>query len=123
MMSSNAWAFSGDRSLSARRLAEIWASEVTGNMTVSKADAPAVGRAIYNERIRNTLGPEDKGKVVVIDVNSGDYEIADNDLTATLCLHKRCPNSFTWAERVGHPAVYHLGSRYRSRGRGSQPRD
>ena len=42
-------------------------------------DVAATGRAIYNEKIRDTLGPEDKGKVVVIDVNSGDYEIADKD--------------------------------------------
>ena len=92
-------------------------------MAFNQADAPAIGRAIYQEKIRPTLGPEHKGKVVVIDVKSGDYEIADNDLTATLRLYKRCPNAFTWAERVGYPAVYHLGSRYRPRSRGNQPRD
>lgn len=82
-------------------------------MTVSKADAPAVGRAIYNEKIRNTLGPEDKGKVVVIDVNSGDYEIADKDITATERLRERRPDAYTWAERVGYPTVYRISSRVR----------
>ena len=46
-------------------------------MAVKKEDAATVGRAIYNEKIRDTLGPEDKGKVVVIDIYSGDYEIDD----------------------------------------------
>ena len=84
-------------------------------MQFNKDDAPAIGRAIYQEKIRPTLGPECKGKVVVIDVKSGDYEIADNDMEATSCLRKRRPNAFTWAERVGYPAVYHMGSRYRPR--------
>ena len=45
-------------------------------MEFNKEDAPAMGRAIYREKIRPTLGPEQKGQIVVIDVKSGDYEIA-----------------------------------------------
>ena len=89
-------------------------------MEFNGSNAPAIGRAIYHDKIRPTLGPEHKGKVVVIDVKSGDYEIAKNSLTADLRLRKRRPNAFTWAERVGYPAVYHMGSRYRPR---SQRRD
>ena len=77
-------------------------------MTVKREDVPAVGRAIYNDMIKDKLGPENKGKLVVIDVNSGDYEICDDDLTATLRLRERHPNAFTWAERVGYPAPYHM---------------
>ena len=84
-------------------------------MEFNKEDAPAIGRAIYHEKIRPTLGPEHKGKIVVIDVKSGEYEIAENSLTASLSLRQRQPNAFTWAERVGYPAVHHMGSRYRPR--------
>ena len=80
-------------------------------MEFNKDDAPAIGHAIYLEKIRPNLGPECKGKVCVIDVKSGDYELADKDLTATLRLLKRRPDAFTWAERVGYPAVYRLGGR------------
>jgi hypothetical protein len=82
-------------------------------MAVNKneEDAATVGRAIYNEKILPKLGPEYKGKVVVIDVNSGDYEIADKSLTATLRLLERRPDAFTWAERVGFPAPHRLGFR------------
>ena len=82
-------------------------------MAFNEEDTPAIGRAIYHEKIRPTLGPEYKGKIVVIDVKSGDYEIAENSLTASLRLRKRRPDAFTWAERVGYPAVHHMGSRYR----------
>ena len=82
-------------------------------MAFNETDAPAIGRAIYRERIRPTLGPEHKGKVVVIDVKSGDYEIADKDLVATRRLKERRPNAYTWAERVGYPAMYKMGARFR----------
>ena len=44
---------------------------------IASEDAAAIGRAIYNEKIRDTLGPEYLGKMVAIDIHSGDYEIAD----------------------------------------------
>ena len=39
-------------------------------MEFNTEDAPAIGRAIYQEKIRPKLGPECKGKIVVIDVKS-----------------------------------------------------
>ena len=52
-------------------------------MNFNGGNAPDIGRAIYKEKILPTLGPEHKGKVVVIDVKSGDYEIADRHMTAS----------------------------------------
>ena len=80
-------------------------------MPIRKEDAATIGRAIYNEKIRHRLAPGDEGRLVVIDVESGDYEIGDDDLTATLRLRERRPNAFTWAERVGYPAPYHMGTK------------
>lgn len=81
-----------------------------GIMTFNGNNASAIGRAIYREKIHPTLGPEHKGKVVVIDVKSGDYEIADRHITAVRELRKRHPDAFTWGERVdvayrAHPSV------------------
>ena len=78
-------------------------------MTVTSEDAAAIGRAIYNEKIRETLGPEYRGKVVAIDVHSGDYEIADKGIDATLRLIERQPDAFIWRERVGFNAVHSMG--------------
>ena len=77
-------------------------------MEFNKEDAPAIGRAIYREKIRPTLGPEHKGKIVVIDVKSGDYEIADRHITAARQLRKRRPDAFTWEERVDMPITYRV---------------
>ena len=77
-----------------------------------KEDTADIGRAIYNEKILPKLGPEYKGKVVVIDVNSGDYEIADKLITADTRLRERQPEAYIWAERVGFPTVHRLPFRY-----------
>ncbi len=80
-------------------------------MAVQRSAASA-GRAIYNKTIRDKVESTEKGKVVVIDINSGDWEIDSDDATALSRLLKRHPDAFTWAERVGYPAVYDMGSRF-----------
>ena len=78
-------------------------------MVVKRKDVAAVGRAMYRE-LRSELEASHWGRMVVIDVNTGDYEI-DDDLTATLKLRKRNPGAITWGERVGYPAPYRMSSR------------
>ena len=64
------------------------------------------GQAIYEERIRHLVDPQQKGKFVVIDVYSGDYEVHKRDADASRKLLKRRPDAMTWAVRVGYPTVY-----------------
>ena len=60
-------------------------------MVAKREDASFVGRAIYKEKILPLLKADDKGKVVVIDVNSGDYEIDYDDAAAMFRLIERRP--------------------------------
>jgi hypothetical protein len=60
------------------------------------------------EKMRAEMEASHRGKMVVIDVNTGDYEIADDDLTATMRLFERRPNAMTWGELVGYPAPYQM---------------
>ena len=64
------------------------------------------GEAIYRERIRHLVEPHEKGKFVVIDVYSGDYEIDERDADASVRLLSRHPDAMTWAVRVGYPTAY-----------------
>ena len=70
-----------------------------------------VGRAIYQKLLPRLADTAKKGQIVVIDINSGDYEIADDDITATDLLPKRRPDAITWAGRVGYPAPYRMSAR------------
>ena len=49
------------------------------------------------------------GKVIAIDVETGDYEIGDDLLAISLQLKSRHPNAEMWAERIGFNAVYTFG--------------
>ena len=73
-------------------------------------EVAARGDAIYRDRILSQIEPPPKGIFVVIDIESGDYEIDERDLTATLRLLKRRPAAMTYAVRVGYRAPYrHTG--------------
>ena len=71
----------------------------------------ALGKAIYRDHIKELVKHTHKGKLVVIDVKSGDYEIDEDDMTAVLRLRERQPGAITYAVRVGYRAVYSFGWR------------
>ena len=77
-------------------------------MTDHKENAEEIGRAIYKSKILPSLQPEDKGKVVVIDIHSGDYEISEDDISGLVRLLERRPDCYAWTKRVGYPAVYRI---------------
>lgn len=52
---------------------------------------------------------ENIGKIIAIDVETGDYEIGDDLLATSLQLKSRHPNAEMWAERIGFNAVYTVG--------------
>lgn len=76
-------------------------------MSVKGDYVAKVGEAMY-EKMRAEMEANHWGKMVVIDVNTGDYEIADDDLTATTRLFERRPNAVSWGELVGYPAPYYM---------------
>ena len=69
-----------------------------------------LGEAIYREQIQPRVGPVEKGKFVVEDVETGDYEVDSDNAAATRRLLKRRPDAVTYGVRVGHRAAYrHVG--------------
>ena len=68
------------------------------------------GKDLYHNRIREEITAE-KGTLVVIDVDSGDYEVDTNEVDAWMRLRERRPDAVTWVERVGYPAPYYMASR------------
>ena len=69
------------------------------------------GSEIYEHRIRPVVESENKGRIVAIDIDTGDYEVADDVLRATDQLFSRAPNAQPWIVRVGYPAVHRFGPR------------
>ena len=81
-------------------------------MAPKRGDIAARGEAIYRERIAPHVTSARKGWFVVIDVESGDYEIGEQDAVATRRLLQRRPSAVTYGVRVGHRAAYSHGALY-----------
>jgi hypothetical protein len=67
------------------------------------------GQALYEERIRSEVEPGEQGRFVVIDVLTGDYEVADDDLTATRKALARNPKAVLYGVRIGSTVAYRIG--------------
>ena len=67
------------------------------------------GDAIYEKEIRPRLSPNDKGKFVAIDIETGEYELARDDLRACDKLRERIPDAQVWLMRVGYRAAHSFG--------------
>ena len=76
------------------------------------------GREIYERRIRREVEPEHAGRFLVVDIITGDYEVADDDLAAFDRALAKNPNAVLYGIRIGEPAAYRLGV---SRAVGSSP--
>ena len=67
------------------------------------------GQQFYEQRLRAILEPHQNGNYVVIDVDSGDYEVDANHLAAYRRAASRHPGKVFYAARVGYPALMTLG--------------
>ncbi len=65
---------------------------------------------IYRREIRPKLTPQDKGKFLVVDVESGDYEMDEADLTAAEILKARRPNGIFFGLRVSYTSYTLAGT-------------
>jgi hypothetical protein len=78
----------------------------------SRAEISDIGRrgeSIYKDRLREILEPQFDGQFIVIDVDSGDYEVSPDDMTAFLKLQARRPEAEVWGTRVGRRSAYEFG--------------
>jgi hypothetical protein len=67
-----------------------------------------VGSEVFERHVRPMLRPEDDGKFVALDVQTGDYEIDEDDYAAVSRLRVRNPAAEAWVGRVGQPAAYRM---------------
>jgi hypothetical protein len=68
------------------------------------------GKQIYEERLRALVEPGNEGRLLVIDVETGDYELADDLLSAGDRLHARHPGAALYSMRIGSPVLYRIGA-------------
>lgn len=67
------------------------------------------GRELYERELRARVEPIHRGKFLVLDVESGDYEVADEDLDASERLLERQPDAMLYGVLIGEEAAYRIG--------------
>jgi hypothetical protein len=70
-----------------------------------------LGTQIYEQRIRPQVEAEHKGQIVAIDVESGEFELGADGMSAAKRLQERRPGAQIWCVRIGYPAVHRFGLR------------
>ncbi len=81
------------------------------NEIVQSEEVARRGEELYDRLIRAHVETERNiGKLVSIDIDSGDYEIGDDmDVEAPLRLHRKHPGAKVYTRRIGYNAVFALG--------------
>ena len=75
------------------------------------------GAEMYEREIAPKIEAHNRGRIVAIDIESGEFEIADQGLEAANRLLARRPAAQIWCVKIGYPAVHRFGPRARSAGR------
>jgi hypothetical protein len=71
------------------------------------------GQEIYEQEILPKVEPGNKGKLVVINVETGDYEMDADPVAAAKRARARFPDASLFTVRVGYPTAYRMGGRWR----------
>ncbi len=76
----------------------------------NKQEFARLGDEIYNRDIKSEVEPDNLGKVVAIDIETGAWELDADEITASNRLEARSPNAQIWIVRVGSRYVRRLGA-------------
>jgi hypothetical protein len=69
-----------------------------------------LGKERYEQQIRPQVETaENIGKLISINVETGEYEIGDDLLITSRRLQAKQADAAIWAERIGYDAVYAIG--------------
>ena len=74
-----------------------------------REETARLGNEIYERDIRPQVEGMCHGRIVAIDVDSGDYAIGDMAITAAERLRERRPDASIWGVRVGYRGLCHFG--------------
>ncbi len=68
------------------------------------------GKVLYERRICPEAEHEHEGRFLVVDVESGEYALADDELAAFDLAREKTLEGVLYLIRIGRPAAHHLGT-------------
>ena len=67
-----------------------------------------MGDEIYDSKVRSLVEEGNEGKIVAIDIETGDYAVDRNTLYASRQLIDKNPDAQVWCIRIGYEAVHRM---------------
>lgn len=77
----------------------------------SKEEFASRGDEIYESQVRPKVEAGNRGKIVAIDLETGDFEIDASEIAACDRLEARYPEAQIWIVRIGSRHVRRFGGR------------
>lgn len=74
----------------------------------SKEEHARRGTELYERQIRSQVEAGNHGKIVALDIDSGDFEVAEQAIAACDRLLARHPDAQIWCVRIGFPGIHHF---------------
>lgn len=75
----------------------------------SREEIARRGDDLYERSIHTRVKDDFDGKIVVMDIETGEYEIVDTMLEGADRLQARRPDATLYSLRIGYDAVYSFG--------------
>ena len=85
-------------------------SKAMDHVRYTKDEIVARGKTIYEQQIREKVEPEHVGKFLVIDIETGEYEMDEDGNAASLRAYRKKPAGVRYGMRIGHPAWGRIGT-------------
>jgi hypothetical protein len=79
----------------------------------SKEEFARRGDEIYESQVRQQVEADNYGKIVAIDIETGDFEVDQSEIAACDRLEARRPDAQIWIVRIGSRHVRRFGGRTR----------
>ncbi|KAM3092454.1 hypothetical protein ACKFKG_22530 [Phormidesmis sp. 146-35] len=77
----------------------------------SKEEFAQRGDEIYESQVRSQVEESNEGKIVAIDIETGDFEVDASEIAACDRLETRHPDAQIWIVRIGSRHVRRFGGR------------
>lgn len=77
----------------------------------SSAEIAERGQALYDHQVRGKVEPTYKGKYLVLDIETGEYEIDAHELAALERAKAKNPDAALYMLRVGYASAYRIRGR------------
>lgn len=84
--------------------------------TYTNAEIAQRGQALYEQQIRERVEADHKGEFLVVEVDTGDFEMDAAAVNALERAHIKHPNGALYLIRIGHRSAYSLGGNLRLTG-------